>query len=153
MTTHYQKRFSQWTLNVKAVQLRHQFTSPTLCFSSLRDLFDYLPEPIKEDSILSRKPQQRLPPPTMRLPPNSRALHHRSLPHPDLRCYEATLQIHRTILLPVRTTLDPFPLRRISSSRYDQVDQHLSTTMKTVAKEFLRTIWYLWQVARLAPVI
>jgi hypothetical protein len=34
----------------------------------------------------------------------------------------------------MRASLDPFSLRRSSSSRYDQVVQRLSTTMKTVAK-------------------
>jgi DNA-directed RNA polymerase-5 subunit 1 len=34
--------------------------------------------------------------------------------------------------------LDPFSLRRSSSSRYDQVVQRLSTTMKTVAKGILK---------------
>jgi DNA-directed RNA polymerase-5 subunit 1 len=35
-------------------------------------------------------------------------------------------------------SLDPFSLRRSSSSRYDQVVQHLSTTTKTVAKGILK---------------
>jgi hypothetical protein len=96
------------------------------------------PEPIKEDSPLSRGSQQRPPPPTMRLLPSSRALRHRSLPHPDLRCYEATPQIHGTIFLPMRASSDPFSLRRNSTSRYDQVVQRLSTTMKTVAKGILK---------------
>jgi hypothetical protein len=74
----------------------------------------------------------------MRLPPDSRALRHRSLPHPDLRCYEATLQIHGTIFLPMRATLDPYSLKRSSSSRCDQAAQRLSTTMKTVAKGILK---------------
>jgi hypothetical protein len=125
----FQKRFSQWTLNAKAVQLRLQFTSPTFCFDSLCGLFSYLPEPIKERSLLSKESQQRQPPLPMRFPPNSRALCHRSLPHPDLRCYEATLQIHGTIFLPMRASLDPYSLRRSSPSRYDQVVQHLSATM------------------------
>jgi hypothetical protein len=38
----------------------------------------------------------------------------------------------------MRASLDPFSLRRSSSSRYDQVVQHLSTTMKTVAKGILK---------------
>jgi hypothetical protein len=74
----------------------------------------------------------------VRLPPDSRALRHRSLPHPNLRCYEATLQIHGTIFLPMRASLDPFSLRRRPSSRYDQVIQCLPTTMKTVAKGILK---------------
>jgi hypothetical protein len=74
----------------------------------------------------------------MRLPPDFRTLRHRSLPHPDLRCYEATLQIHGTIFLPMRASLDPFSLRKSSSLRYDQVDQRLSTTMKTIAKGILK---------------
>jgi hypothetical protein len=74
----------------------------------------------------------------MRLPPDSKALRHRSLPHPDLRCYEATLQIHETTFLPMRASLDPYSLRRSSSPRYDQVVQRLSTTMKTVAKGILK---------------
>jgi hypothetical protein len=74
----------------------------------------------------------------MRLPPDSKALRHRSLPHPDLRRYEATLQIPETIFLPMRASLDPFSLRWSSSSRYDQAVQRLSTTMKTVAKGILK---------------
>jgi hypothetical protein len=74
----------------------------------------------------------------MRLPPDSRALRHRSLPYPDLQSFEATLQIHGTILLPMRASLDPFSLRRSLSSRCDQVVQRLSTTMKTVAKGILK---------------
>jgi DNA-directed RNA polymerase-5 subunit 1 len=74
----------------------------------------------------------------MRLPPDSRALCHQSLPHPDLRCYEATLQIPETTFLPMRASLDPLFLQRSSSSRYDQVVQRLSTTMKTVAKGILK---------------
>jgi hypothetical protein len=74
----------------------------------------------------------------MRFPPDSRALRHQNLPHPDLRCYEATLQIHGTIFLPMRASLNPSSLRRISSLRYDQVVQCLSTTMKTVAKGILK---------------
>jgi hypothetical protein len=74
----------------------------------------------------------------MRFPPDSKAQRHRSLPHPDLRCYEAALQIHETIFLPMRASLDPFFLQRSSSSGYDQVVQRLSTTMKTVAKGILK---------------
>jgi hypothetical protein len=74
----------------------------------------------------------------MRLPPDSRALRHRSLPHPDLRCYEATPQIHGTIFLPMRAPLDPFFLQRNSSSRYDQAVQRLPMTMKMVAKGILK---------------
>jgi hypothetical protein len=68
--------------------------------------------PIKESSLLSRESQQRQPPPPMRLPPDSKALRHRSLPHPDLRRYEATLQFHGTIFLPMRALLDPLFLQR-----------------------------------------
>jgi hypothetical protein len=74
----------------------------------------------------------------MRLPPDFKALRHRSLPHPDLRCYEATLQIPKTTFLPMRASLDPSSLQRSSSLRYDQVVQRLSTTMKTVAKGILK---------------
>jgi hypothetical protein len=74
----------------------------------------------------------------MRLPPDSKALRHRSLPHPDLRCYEATLQIHGTNFLPMRALSDPLFSQRNSSLRYDQVVQRLSTTMKTVAKGILK---------------
>jgi hypothetical protein len=74
----------------------------------------------------------------MRLPPDSRALRHRSLPHPDQRCYEATIRIPETTFLPMRASLDPLLLRRSSPSRYDQVVQRLSTTMKTVAKGILK---------------
>jgi hypothetical protein len=90
-----QKRFAQWALNTKTVQLRLlpvRFTFPTLHFDSPRGLFDYLPEPIKERSPLSKESQQRLPPLPMRLPPDSKTLRHRSLPHPNLRRYETTLQ-------------------------------------------------------------
>jgi hypothetical protein len=74
----------------------------------------------------------------MRLPPDSKALRHRSLPHPDPQRYEATLQIPKTIFLPMRASLDPFLSQRSSSSRYDRVVQRLSTTMKTVAKGILK---------------
>jgi hypothetical protein len=74
----------------------------------------------------------------MRLPPDFKALRHRSLPHPDLRCYEATHRIPETTFMPMRALLDPLFLQRSSSSRYDQVVQHLSTTMKTVAKGILK---------------
>jgi hypothetical protein len=74
----------------------------------------------------------------MRFPPDSKAQRHRSPPHPDLRRYEATLQIHGTIFLPMRASLDPLFLQRNSPSRYDQVVQRLSTTMKTVAKGILK---------------
>jgi hypothetical protein len=74
----------------------------------------------------------------MRLSPDSKALRHRSLLHPDLRCYEATLQIPETTFLPMRATLDPYSPRRSLSSRYDQVVQRLSTTMKTIAKGILK---------------
>jgi hypothetical protein len=136
-----QKRFAQWTLKAKTVQFRLlpvRFTFPTLRFDSPRDLFGYLPEPIKERSLLSRKTQQRQPPLPMRLPPNSKVLRHRNLPHPDLRCYEIILRILETTFLPMRASLDPLFLQRSSSSRYDQVVQHLSTTMKTVAKGILK---------------
>jgi hypothetical protein len=89
-------------------------------------------------SLLSRKSQPRQPPLPMRSPPNSRALRHRSLPHPDLRCYEAALRILETTFLPMRATLDPLFLQRSSPLRYDQVVQRLSTTMKTVAKGILK---------------
>jgi hypothetical protein len=105
-------------------------------FSTLH--FDYLPEPIKEKSLLSRESQQRQPPLPMRLPPDSRTLRHRSLPNPDLQCFETTLRIPETTFLPMRALLDPFSLRRSSSSRHDQVVQRLSTTMKTVAKGILK---------------
>jgi hypothetical protein len=119
-----QECFAQWDLKTKTIQFRRlsiRFTSPTLRFDSPRGLFDYLPESIKEGSLLSRESQQRPPPPTMRFPPSSRALRHRSLPHPDLRCYGATLQIPETIPLPMRASLDPFSQQRNSSSRYDPV--------------------------------
>jgi hypothetical protein len=74
----------------------------------------------------------------MRFPPDSKALRRRSLPHPDLRRYEATLRIPETTFLPMRASLDPLSLRKSSSSRYDQVVQRLSTTMKTVAKGILK---------------
>jgi hypothetical protein len=38
----------------------------------------------------------------------------------------------------MRASLDPYSLRKSSPSRYDQVVQRLSTTMKTVAKEILK---------------
>jgi DNA-directed RNA polymerase-5 subunit 1 len=38
----------------------------------------------------------------------------------------------------MKASLDPFFLQRSSSSRYDQVVQRLSTTMKTVAKGILK---------------
>jgi hypothetical protein len=135
------KCFAQWALKAKTVQLRLlpvQFTFPTLRFDSPRGLFSYLPEPIKERSLLSKESQQRQPPLLMRLSPDSKVLRHQSLPHPDLRCYEATLRIPETIFLPMRALLDPLPLQGSSSSRYDQVVQRLSTTMKTVAKGILK---------------
>jgi hypothetical protein len=101
-------------------------------------MFGYFPEPIKDSSLLSREPQQRQPPLPMRFLPDPRALRHRSLPHPNLRCYETTSQIHGTIFLPMRVSLDPLFLQKSSSSRYDQVVQRLSTTMKTVAKGILK---------------
>jgi hypothetical protein len=97
-----------------------------------------LPEPIKERSLLPRESQQRQPPLPMRSPPDSKALRHQSLPHPDLRCCETTPQIHGTLFLPMRASTNPFSLKRNSSSRYDQVVQCLSTTMKTVAKGILK---------------
>jgi hypothetical protein len=74
----------------------------------------------------------------MRFPPDSKALRHRSLPHPDLLRYEATLRIPETTSLPMRALLDPYSLQRSSSSRYDQVVQRLPMTMKMVAKEILK---------------
>jgi hypothetical protein len=74
----------------------------------------------------------------MRLPPGSKALRRRSLPHPDLRRYEATLRIPETTFLPMRVSLDPFFLQKSSSWRYDQVVQRLPMTMKMVAKEILK---------------
>jgi hypothetical protein len=74
----------------------------------------------------------------MRIPPDSKALRHRSLPRPDLRQYETTLQIPETIFLPMRASLDPSFLQRSSSSRYDQVDQRLPMTMKMVAEGILK---------------
>jgi hypothetical protein len=71
-----QKRFTQWDLKAKTIQFRRlpiRFTSSTLRFDSPRGLFDYLPEPIKEDSFLSRESQQRPPPLPMRSPPDSKA--------------------------------------------------------------------------------
>jgi DNA-directed RNA polymerase-5 subunit 1 len=44
----------------------------------------------------------------------------------------------KTTFLPMRASLDPLFLQRSSSSRYDQVVQRLSTTMKTVAKGILK---------------
>jgi hypothetical protein len=120
-----QKRFAQWALN-------------TRLFSFGYCMFGFLADPIKERSLLSRESQQGQPPLPMRIPPDFKALRHRSLPHPDLRCYETTLQIHGTNLLPVRASLEPFFLQRSSPSRYDHVDQRLSTTMKTVAKRILK---------------
>jgi hypothetical protein len=101
-------------------------------------LFYFLPELIKESSLLSRESQQRQPPLPMRFLPGLKALRHRSLPHPDLQRYEATLQIPETTFLPMRASLDPLSLQRSSSLRYDQVVQRLSTTMKTVAKGILK---------------
>jgi hypothetical protein len=136
-----QKCFAQWTLNTKAVQLwllPIWFTFSTLRFDSLCGLFGYLPVPIKEKSLLSRETQQRQPPLPMRLPPSFKTLRHQSLPHPDLRRYEATLQIPETTFLPLRASLDPFFLQKSSSSRYDQVVQRLPMTMKMVAKGIIK---------------
>jgi DNA-directed RNA polymerase-5 subunit 1 len=44
----------------------------------------------------------------------------------------------KLLFLPMRASLDPFSLRRSSSSKYDPVVQRLSTTMKTVAKGILK---------------
>jgi hypothetical protein len=74
----------------------------------------------------------------MRLPPGSEALRHRSLPHPDLRCYERTLRIPKAIFLPLKVLLDPYILAKNSPSRYDQVVQCFPTTMKMVAKGILK---------------
>jgi hypothetical protein len=74
----------------------------------------------------------------MRLPPDPRALRHRSLPHPNLRRYGTTLQIPETTFLPMRASLDPLFLQRRSSSRHDQVIQRLPMTMKMVAKGILK---------------
>jgi hypothetical protein len=74
----------------------------------------------------------------MWLPPDYKALRHQSLPHPDQRCYEATLQIPETTFLPMRASLGPFFSQRSLSSRYDQVDQRLPMTMKMVAKGILK---------------
>jgi DNA-directed RNA polymerase-5 subunit 1 len=74
----------------------------------------------------------------MRFPPDSKTQRHRSLPHPDLQCYETTLQIPETTFPPMRASLDSFFLQRNSSSRFDQVVQRLPMTMKTVAKEILK---------------
>ena len=74
----------------------------------------------------------------MRFPPDSKAQRHRSLLHPDLRCFETPLQIHGTLFLPTRAPLDPLSLKKSPSSRYDQAVQRLSTTMKTVAKGILK---------------
>jgi hypothetical protein len=115
---------SAWLLPV-------QFT-----FSTLRSATSLSQK--KEMSLLSRESQQRQPPLPVRSPHDSKALRHRSLPHPDLRCYEATLRIPETTFLPMRASLDPFFLQRNSTSRYDQVVQRLSTTMKTVAKGILK---------------
>jgi hypothetical protein len=136
-------------LKAKTVQfwwLPVQFTSPTLRFNSPCSLFDYLPKPIKEMPPLSRKSQPRQPPLPMRLPLVSKALRHQSLPHPDLRCYEAAPWILETTFLPMRASLDPIFLQRSSPSRYDQVVQRFSTTMKTVAKGVLKD--HLVPVAR-----
>jgi hypothetical protein len=91
-----QKCFAQWDLNAKVVQ-----TSATACLVPLPDpLFGYLPEPIKEGSLLSRESQQRQPPLPTRLPTDFRTLRHQSLPHPNLRRYEATLRIPETTSFP-----------------------------------------------------
>jgi hypothetical protein len=42
------------------------------------------------------------------------------------------------IFLPMKASLDPLSLQTSSPSRYDQVVQCLSTTMKTVAKGILK---------------
>jgi hypothetical protein len=95
-----QKCFAQWTLNAKTVQLRLlpvRFAFPTLRFDSPRGLFGYLPEPIKEKSLLPRKSQQRQPPLPMRLPPNSKALRHRI--YPILTC-DVMRQLSKSLKLP-----------------------------------------------------
>jgi hypothetical protein len=101
---------SAWLLPVR-------FTFPTLRYNSLCGLFSYFPEPIKEKSLLSRESQQRQPPQPMRFPQDFQALCHRSLPPPDLLCYEATFQIPETTFIPMRALLDPLFLQRSSSSR------------------------------------
>jgi hypothetical protein len=53
-----QKRFAQWALIAKTVQLwllPVRFTFLTPRFDSPLGLFGYLPEPIKEKSLLSRE--------------------------------------------------------------------------------------------------
>jgi hypothetical protein len=139
------KRFAQWALNTKTVQfwlLPVRFTFPTLHFDSLRGLSGYLPEPIKERSLLSRETQQRQPPLSMRLPPGSKSLCHQSLPHLDPQCCGTTPWIPETTFLPMRASLDPLFLQRSSSSRYDQVVQRLPMTMKMVAKGILKDHLY-----------
>jgi hypothetical protein len=55
---------------------------PDPCFDSLHSLFDYLPEPIKERSLLSRETQRRQPPLPMRLPPDSKIYAAEVYPNP-----------------------------------------------------------------------
>jgi hypothetical protein len=74
----------------------------------------------------------------MKISPNNRALRHQSLPHPDLRRYEATSRILETTFIPMRASLDPLFLQRRSSLRYDQVVQRLPMTMKMAAKGILK---------------
>jgi hypothetical protein len=136
-----QRRFAQWALKAKTVQFRRlpiRFTSPTLHINSPHGLFGYLPEPIKERSLLLQRDTTKTATTTYEISSDSKALRHRSLPHPDMRCYEATPRIPETTFLPMRALLDPFFLQRSSSSRYDQVVQRLSVTMKMVAKGILK---------------
>jgi hypothetical protein len=140
-----QKHFAQWALNTKVVQLRLlpvRFTFPTLRFVSLRGLFDYLPEPIKERSLLSRESQQRQPPLPMRFPPGFKDLRHRSLPHPDLRRYEATPWIPETTFLPMRVSLDHFFLQGFHLRDMIKLTSVFQWLWRWLRKEFLRTIWY-----------
>jgi hypothetical protein len=76
----------------------------------------------------------------------------RSLPHSNLRCYEATLRIPGTIFLPMRVLSDPFPWERVHLRDMIKLFSAFQQLWRQLRKEFLRTIWYLWQVARLAPV-
>jgi hypothetical protein len=119
------KRFAQWTLNTKTVQLRLLPVQLPPC--AYKREVTPLQRVTTETTIT-----------TYEIAPDSKALRHRSLLHPDLRCYEATLRILETTFSPMRASLDPYSLRRSSSSRYDQVVQRLSTTMKTVAKGILK---------------
>jgi hypothetical protein len=121
-----QKRFAQWTLITKTVQFRLlPVRLPSCAYTrEATPLQRVTPETTTTTYEISSWFQSFTPP--------------KSTTSRSAMLWSNSLNPWKLLFYPCELCWIPFPYKRSSSSRYDQVVQRLSTTMKTIAKGILK---------------